>query len=289
MGAGRELFARRRDGTEIPVEVGLSPMRAGAKLFVLISLVDVTQRRRFEQVNAEQRSELAHLSRVAMLGELSGSLAHELNQPLTAILSNAQAAQRFLGRDPPDLAAVSEILSDIVKNDHRAGAVIQRLRSMLRKEEAERQPVVLNDVVIESLLLMRSDLLNRQVAVTTELASGLPRVRGDRVQLQQVMLNFVINGCDAMDGQSAHRQLLVSTRTGGNGTIEVCVADRGTGIPPGDIERIFEPFMTTKPRGMGLGLAICRTIVETHGGRVWASNNADCGATLHLELPVDGH
>jgi PAS domain S-box-containing protein len=289
MGVGRELFAQRKDGALVPVEVGLSPMRTGDKLFVLVSLVDVTQRRRFEQVNAEQRSELAHLSRAAMLGELSGSLAHELNQPLTAILSNAQAAQRLLARSPPDLAMLSDILSDIVKNDHRAGAVIQRLRSMLRKEETERQPLVVNDVVTDSLLLMRSDLISREVSANTDLAPGLPKVRGDRVQLQQVLLNFVINSCDAMDGQPADRQLLVSTRAGGNGSIEVAVADRGTGISPGDIERIFEPFMTTKPRGMGLGLAICRTIVEAHGGRVWASNNADRGATLHLELPVDGH
>ena len=135
---------------------------------------------------------------------------------------------------------------------------------------------------------MRSDLLNRQVSVHTELASTLPTVNGDRIQLQQVLLNYVINGCDAMDGQPVDRNLLVHTRQGAGGGIEVAVSDRGTGIPPEDIERIFEPFMTTKPRGMGLGLAICRTIVEAHGGKVWASNNADRGATLHFELPANG-
>jgi PAS domain S-box-containing protein len=288
MGAGRELFAQRKDGVEVPVEVGLSPMRGADKLFVLVSLVDVSERRRYEREAVKRRDELAHLSRVAMLGELSGSLAHELNQPLAAILSNAQAAQRFLARDPPALDAVSDILSDIVKNDRRAGAVIQRLRSLLRKEEAERQPLVFNDIVAESLQLMRSDLLNRQVSVLTELAPGLPKVSGDRVQLQQVLLNYVINGCDAMDGQSVDRSLLVRTQPANGGGIEVAVSDHGTGIPPDDIERIFEPFMTTKPRGMGLGLAICRSIVEAHGGKAWASNNAHRGATLHFELPADG-
>ena len=288
MGVGRELFAQRKDGVEVPVEVGLSPMRTGDELFVLVSLVDVSERRRYEREAVTRRDELAHLSRVAMLGELSGSLAHELNQPLAAILSNAQAAQRYLARNPPQLEGLSDILSDIVKNDRRAGAVIQRLRSMLRKEEAERQLLAFNDVVVEALQLMRSDLLNRQVSVNTDLAPGLPSVSGDRIQLQQVLLNYVINGCDAMDGRSVDRSLLVRTQPANGGGIEVAVSDRGTGIPPEDIERIFEPFMTTKPRGMGLGLAICRSIVEAHGGKVWATNNAGRGATVHFELPANG-
>jgi PAS domain S-box-containing protein len=288
MGVGRELLARRTDGQEFPVEVSLNPMRSGDKLFVLVSLVDVTERKKSERTAARQRDELAHLSRVAMLGELSGSLAHELNQPLTAILSNAQAAQRFLARSPPQLESVAEILADIVKSDRRAGAVIERLRSMLRKEEAERRPLALNDVVQESLQLMRSDLVNRQVVLRTELEPALAAISGDRVQLQQVLLNLVINGCDAMDGQTSDRNLLVRTRSNGNGAIEVAVADCGTGIAEDDLERVFEPFVTTKARGMGLGLAICRTIVEAHGGRLWATNNAGRGATLHFELPRHG-
>jgi two-component system, LuxR family, sensor kinase FixL len=285
MGTGRELFACRKDGSEVPVEVALSPMPTKDGGFVLVSVADITERRDLERATARQRDELAHLSRVAMLGELSGSLAHELNQPLTAILSNAQAAQRFLAQSPPRLDRLTEILSDIVKSDHRAGAVIQRIRSLLRKESAQRSPLDINDVVEETLRLMRSDLLNRHVVVRTELGEGLPAVSGDRNQLQQVLLNFMMNGCDAMDGREKHGRLLVRTRSTSEGRVEFSVADRGTGIPSADLERIFEPFVTTKSHGMGLGLTICRSIVDAHGGRLWATNNSDGGATLHCELP----
>jgi PAS domain S-box-containing protein len=286
MGTGRELFARRKDGSEIPVEAALSPMPTQEGAFVLVSVIDITERRDLERATARQRDELAHLSRVAMLGELSGSLAHELNQPLTAILSNAQAAQRFLAQSPPRLDRLEEILSDIVKSDHRAGAVIQRIRSLLRKESAQRNLLDINDVVEETLRLLRSDLLNRRVAVRADLGEGLPAVSGDRNQLQQVLLNFMMNGCDAMDGRRTDGRLLVRTQSTAEGNVEVSVADHGAGIPPADLERIFEPFVTTKSHGMGLGLTICRSIVEAHGGRLWATNNSDGGATLHCELPA---
>ena len=286
MGAGRELFALHKDGHEVPVEVGLVPLQTSAGVFILVSIVDITERRRGERAAAMQRDELAHLSRVAMLGELSGSLAHELNQPLTAILSNAQAAQRFLARNPPDLGSLEDILTDIVKNDRRAGLVIQRLRSLIKKEETQFDRLDVNEVVQDSMRLMQSDLLHREVSASTALASNLNAVRGDRVQLQQVLLNFIVNGCDAMESCNVGRELFVQTRSTATGGIEVCVTDRGKGIPASDLERIFEPFVTTKGHGMGLGLSICRSIVETHGGRVWATNNADCGATLHCELPA---
>ena len=286
MGAGRELIALRKDGSEFAIEAALTAMATGQGLFVLASVVDITLRRQLEQATARQRDELAHLSRVAMVGELSGSLAHELNQPLAAILSNAQAAQRFLAQNPPRVEQLAEILSDIVKSDHRARAVIQRLRSMLRKEQAQHDRLDLNELVGESLRLMRNDLLNRGVTVDTELASALAPVSGDRNQLQQVLLNLMINGCDAMDPAQADRRLRLCTRRGEKGGVEFTVADRGAGIPPADLERIFEPFVTTKAKGLGLGLAICRSIIDGHGGRLWATNNADRGATLHCELPA---
>ena len=247
---------------------------------------DVTERRKLELDSIELREELVHLSRVAMLGELSGSLAHELNQPLAAILSNAQAAQRFLAQDAVNLAELKEILGDIVEDDKRAGEVIRRLRTLLKKEEAQFDALDVNELAQEVLKLMRSDLLNRGVAVSTNLAPELPPVRGDRIQLQQVLLNLLINACDAMDhGARADRQIVVRSAPAGS-VVEVSVADRGRGIPPGEMERVFEPFVTTKSQGLGLGLAVCRTIVAAHGGRIWASNNAGGGATIHFTLPA---
>jgi two-component system sensor kinase FixL len=283
---GRDRVGRRKNGVEFPAEVMLSPLQTEKGPFVLASVVDVTERSRLEQATARQRDELAHLSRVAMLGELSGSLAHELNQPLTAILSNAQAAQRFMAQSPPRTDKLAEILTDIVKANHRAGAVIVRLRSMLRKEESKRLVLNLNHVVEESLRLLRSDLLARHVTVQSDLAERLPSIEGDRNQLQQVLLNLLMNGCDAMEGQATDRRLTVRTQQTGQATVEVTVSDRGLGIPVADLDRVFDPFVTTKAQGLGLGLTICRSIVEAHGGRLWATNPAQGGATLHCELPA---
>lgn len=249
---------------------------------------DVTARKDAEREAARQRDEIAHLARVAMLGELSGSLAHELNQPLSAILSNAQAAQRFLARDPPELDKVQEILRDIVKSDKRAGQVITRLRSLFKKEQAQYSAVDVNDAVQDVLALVRSDLLSRQVSVSTELAAELPAVSGDRVQLQQVLLNLLVNGCDAMADAQPPRSLNVRTELASGGQVILNVIDHGTGIPVEDLERIFEPFVSTKPQGMGLGLAVCRSIVNAHGGRLWATNNREGGSRFIMELPAIG-
>jgi len=198
-----------------------------------------------------------------------------------------RAAQRLLEREPLDLAMVEEILGDIVTDDLRAGEVITRLRALLKKGEAALQPLDLNDVATEVMALARSELIDRHVTVSDQLAPGLPSVLGDRVQLQQVMLNLLLNACEAMGTRTfAERTLTLSTALDGDGFLLASIADRGSGIPPDAADRLFEPFFTTKPHGLGLGLSICRSIIAAHGGRLWADNNADGGATFTLALPT---
>ena len=250
--------------------------------------LDITARKQAELETARQRNEMAHLSRVTMLGELSGSLAHELNLPLTAILSNAQAAQRVLANGEVDLAELREILNEIVSEDKRAAEVIRRLRLLLKKGEVQWQSLCINEVVHDVLELMRSDLINQKVTVDCELPQNLPIVTGDPVQLQQVLLNLVVNACDAMANCAIpERRILI--RTGienGSRAVSVSVTDRGDGIPAEKLEQIFEPFFSTKAKGMGLGLSVCRTIITAHRGKLWATNNPDHGATFHFSLPV---
>ena len=288
MGAGRELFGQRKDGSEIAVEIGLNPIHIDADLFVLASITDIGERKRVERELAMQRDELAHLSRIALLSELSGSMAHALNQPLTAILSNAQAALRFLARQPPDLDEVFESLTNVVENDKRAGEIIRRLRAMLRKDSAEHSPLDVNDVVQDVSRIMRNDLLHRNVELVVDLAGDLPAINGDRVQLQQVLMNLIVNGCDAMNGVASRARLTVRTATTNPPGIEVSVSDIGHGIPADELDGIFSPFVSSKPGGMGLGLTVCTTIIHAHRGRLWATNNAEQGATLHFSVPALG-
>jgi PAS domain S-box-containing protein len=248
---------------------------------------DITERKRAEAEVVERRKEVTHLTRVAILGELSGALAHELTQPLTAILSNAQAALRLLAETPVDLDEVREILSDISNDDKRAGDVINRLRVLMKKGEAKLLPLNLNDLANDVLELAHSELVERNVALTTRLTPGLPDIRGDRVQLQQVLLNLIMNACEAMsDTDSRDRSLAVSTARDGDSNLRLTVADRGPGISSDLVDRIFEPFVTTKAQGLGLGLSICRSIVAAHGGRLWVANNPDRGASSFVSLPI---
>ena len=232
-----------------------------------------------------QREEMARLSRVALMGELTASLAHELNQPLTAIASNATAGKRFLARGLPDLEMFGELLQDISSDARRAGAVIHGIHELVRKGEESRRAVNLNELIVEVLRLMHSDLLGRSTTVETDLAVDLPAVSADPVHLQQVLLNLIVNALEAMHQTPAPgRRILISTAAT-DGFVQASVRDHGIGLPDADPDKIFSHFFTTKPNGMGMGLTIVRSIVEAHGGELEAEN-VEGGARVVFRLPV---
>lgn len=255
---------------------------------VLGSATDITARKQAELELGRQRNELAHLARVSMMGEMTATLAHELNQPLTAILSNVQTVLRLLDGPAPDMTEIREILGDVVSDDQRAGEIIRSLRSLLKKSELKFEAHDLNSVILDVIGLIRSDALIRNVSVASQLAPDLPAVRGDQIQLHQVMLNLTINALDAMkDIPASERRLDIATMRIDASSVQVAVQDSGTGIASDQIEKVFEPFFTNKSHGLGMGLAICRSIVHQHGGRIWAANNAGRGVTFRFNLPIN--
>ena len=250
---------------------------------------DVTARKQAEAEALRQRAELAHVARVSTMGELAASVAHELNQPLGAILANAEAAELFLNQNPPALDELRDILTDIRKDDERASEVIRRMRALLRKHELERLPLEINSVMEDVLQVVSGDAALRKMAISADLAPGLPKILGDRVHLQQVLLNLILNAMDAMAGEvRGQRRLSLRTRLNTDGLVEIAVMDSGHGIAPEKLPSVFEPFYTTKPNGMGMGLSISRTIIEAHHGRITAENNSTGGATFRVTLPVGG-
>ena len=249
--------------------------------------VDITDQKSAEAETALQRVEIEHLMRVSVLGELSGSIAHEVNQPLTAILSNAQAALHLLRQNSPDLAEIRDALEDIVHEDNRAGEVIHRLRGLLKKGERKMESVNVNDLVRSTVRLLHSELIGRDISLRLDLDHDPFFTRGDSVQLQQVLLNLVMNAMDAMASTPmAQRSILISTRGAKTGMVDLLVKDRGHGIRPKENGRLFEPFYTTKAHGLGLGLALCSTIIEAHQGKLTLVNGEGGGAIAKLSLPV---
>ena len=249
--------------------------------------VDITEQKAAESEAELQRQQVTHLMRVSVLGELSGAIAHEVNQPLTAILSNAQAALYLLSQDSPNLDEVRDALQDIVQEDNRAGEVVQRLRGLLKKGESRSEPVDLNHLVDSTTDLLRVQLIDRRVTVETDLAIGLHTVFGDSVQLQQVLLNLVVNAMDAMASMPVEqRQVNIRTRETPAGAVEVLVRDHGPGIKPADAKQVFTPFYTTKDHGLGLGLTICSTIIRKHGGTINLRNDDAGGAVAEVSLPA---
>ncbi|HEY7868141.1 MAG TPA: ATP-binding protein [Methylomirabilota bacterium] len=253
-------------------------------------VANALERAHAEREVARLRQELAHIGRVSALGELTASLAHELNQPLTAILNNAHVAQQLLEAEVPDVEALRDIVADILADDQRAAKVISRLRALLKKGELDHVLLDLNEIVRDVAELVRSDMVFRHVPMTLDLDPGLPQVRGDRVQLQQVILNLVLNSLEAMSEPDARDHVLgIRTSRAGPTAVSVAIRDSGAGIDMADIDRMFQPLYTTKTEGLGMGLAIARTIVDAHGGELRASNNPEGGATFEFSLPVDAN
>jgi signal transduction histidine kinase len=235
----------------------------------------------------EAQSQLLHVNRVTTMGEMSASIAHEVMQPITAAVTNAGAALRWLHAEPPDLEEIGQALGRVVKDGKRAADFIGRIRALIKKAPPRKEALEINEPVLEVIALTRGEAAKNGVSVQTQLAECLPLIQGDRVQLEQVMLNLIANAVQAMsDVSEGSRGLLISTGKVASGEVLVAVQDSGTGLNPEDSERLFDAFYTTKAGGMGMGLSICRSIVEAHGGRIWASSNAGPGATVQFTLPV---
>jgi C4-dicarboxylate-specific signal transduction histidine kinase len=294
---GEEVFQEetkvaRMDGSVI--DVLFTTARPGAVADKsLVGFIDITERKRAEEALreserrfSEAQMELAHANRVTTMGQLTASIAHEVNQPIAAALTNAQAGLRWLGADPPNLEEVRQAFGRIVENTGRAGDVIGRIRALIKKVPPRKGRFDLNEAVRDVIALTGSEVLKHGVSAQTDLATDLPLIEGDRVQLQQVILNLIMNAVEAMSGISeGPRELRISTETEASGAVLVSVRDTGPRLDPQSLEQVFEAFYTTKASGLGMGLAICRSIIEAHGGRLWASPNEPQGVILEFTLP----
>ncbi|WP_349509715.1 ATP-binding protein [Bradyrhizobium sp. Tv2a-2] len=288
----KEYF--RKDGTRIPVMIGGAMFGENSNQGVGFVL-DLTGLKRAEAEARENERryreallELAHANRVSTLGQLTASIAHEISQPIAAVVTNAQAGLDWLGAEPPNLEQVRQTLGYIVSDGMRASEVIDRIRALIKKAPPKKESLQINKTVLEVTALTRGEVLKNRVAVRTQLEDGLPPVQADRVQLQQVLLNLIINAIEAMRAVAeGSRQLLITTARDGAGSIVVSLRDTGTGLDPKEADRLFEAFYTTKAEGMGMGLAICRSIVEAHGGRLWATANEPRGAIFQFSLPLE--
>jgi NO-binding membrane sensor protein with MHYT domain len=264
---------------------------AGFTLVDLAALfASVSKRKRADEVLRQTQADLAHIQRVTTMGELAASISHEVMQPLGAALTNAQAASRWLGAQPPDLDGARQALGGAVKDGLRAAEIIGRIRNLIKKEPLRKDAFDVNEAIVELIAVTRGEVTRNNVSVQTQLAEGLPLIQGDRVQLQQVILNLIINAVEAMSGVSnGSRRLLIRTGKDASDGVLVAVQDSGPGLNPASLERLFDSFYTTKPGGMGMGLSISRSIVDAHGGRIWATPNAGPGITVQFTLPMNDH
>lgn len=276
----------RLDGRKVPVLFTITfPPQSDEDHNVLIFVVDITERRQAQDALLAAQAELAHAARVATLGELSASIAHEVNQPLAAIVTSGEAGLRWLRRDVPDLKEVTTTIGHVVAQGRRASEIVTRIRTFLKKAPPQRDMLQIGEIIEEATALVARELAKDQVTLTVESQHDLPPVRGDRVQLQQVLVNLLINAGQAMSGQPGSRTITLRAGSEGSETLSIMVQDSGPGIQPEDLPRLFDPFFTTKDGGMGMGLAICRTTVEAHGGRLSVASTPGSGTTFHLTLP----
>jgi PAS domain S-box-containing protein len=289
MGAGRDLFGRRKDGSEVPVEIGLAPIETAEGTLVLSSIVDISERKSAAEQLHRHQTEMAHVARLSTMGEMAAGLAHELNQPLSAITNYANGCTNLLNGSSHAPTRVNDMLLQITSEGHRAAEIIRRLRRFVSKLEPRYMKIDVNDLLRDACALVAHDARNRGVAIHFSLAEPSPQVLGDLVQLQQVVVNLVLNGFEAMDQNGrGERRMEIETRfpDAGSEAVEISFMDRGVGLPDGTADRIFEAFYTTKPRGLGMGLSISRSIVEAHGGRLSAETRSGGGAVLRVCLPV---
>jgi len=280
----RDYF--RKDGSRVPVLIGAASLEPEGNQGVAFVL-DLTERRRAESEAREAQMELAHANRMATMGQLTAAIAHEVNQPIAATKVNAQAALRWLNRDVPDLEEVRQLLTRVANDGDRAGNVVSRIRNLVKKAPPQMEPLHINEAIGGVIELTRSEAMKNGVSVQTQFAESLPAVTGDRTQLQQVILNLILNAVQAMSESGLDvRELQISTEAHQPDGVIVSVRDSGPGIGQENLDRLFDPFYTTKSAGMGMGLAICRSIVEGHGGRIWATANVPRGAAFYFTLPA---
>jgi two-component system sensor kinase FixL len=284
-----DLIHTTRSGTQVTVASRWSLLKdeRGRSIAILETNNDITERKRGEERLQQAQAELAHINRTTTLGELTASIAHEVNQPLAAIVIDGEVCLMLLGRDQPDTLELRDALHRIIGSSKRASGIIHRLRALYKKADPQKVPIDINSLIAEVIPLLQHELRNHGVSLQTEMAPSRLSILGDRIQLQQVLMNLVLNGMEAITSVTdGPRELLIRSSRNGADQVIVAVRDTGIGIDPDNAERLFNPFFTTKPDGTGMGLSICRSIIEVHGGRVWASCNEGQGATFQFSLPL---
>jgi signal transduction histidine kinase len=285
-----ETVRARKDGSHFPVSIiGVPVSIAGSQIVEYAIFRDITERKRADEERETLRqaqSDLSHINRVSTMGELTASLGHEIKQPISAAMTDAKTCLRWLDRDQPEVAEAREAASRLIKDVTRANEIIGRIGSLFKKHVPKRELIDVNELIREMIVLMRSEASRYSISIHDELADGLPKIMADRVGLQQVLMNLMLNGVEAMRDMIAPGALTIVSRRSEEGQLAVSILDTGVGVSPERIDQIFSAFVTSKPQGTGMGLPISRSIIESHGGRLWATPNAGTGTTFHFTLPT---